>query len=382
MGGGYIVVGNSGINAQYGFLYQRKVFILYALKNAHANQLFTFEGKDDIDVDYQESIHMLHGHEKHYIQVKSGFIDESCFCKVICNWLLLTDDSNKLILYSENKLSFDLGDTTVNKVYQYILKGATKKNSSIAKKTYKKFEKEINDQPQAIIERISSVISGFQHITQGMLELDTQLESVFANTYCQDVIEYDLVKSKRVERLMSYINQEIDLAIKSKKPYVLSYPDLIRLIMKVCEEISDHQYVVDIDELKKKTRPDAARIVRERKAREVKQLYLVDQSDAFVIDGIVRELIYKDFRDVFIEQKSVEIINLEENAHENYDTALLSLTESEACVPKKIYTETLKLPIESSILPNGTIYRRGCYIYLTGDAIDSERQISWGNEDD
>lgn len=45
-------MGNSGINAQHGFLYQRKV--LYAFKNAHTNQLFTFESKDDIDIDYQE----------------------------------------------------------------------------------------------------------------------------------------------------------------------------------------------------------------------------------------------------------------------------------------------------------------------------------------
>ena len=108
----------------------------------------------------------------------------------------------------------------------------------------------------------------------------------------------------------------------------------------------------------------------------------MDQSDAFVVDGIVRELIYKDFRDVFMEQRSVEIINLEQSAYENYDTALLSLTESETCIPKKIYAETLKMPIESSILPDGAIYRKGCYIYLTGATIDSERQISWGNEDD
>lgn len=373
---------DAGINAQYGFLYQRKVFILYALKNAHTNQLFTFEGKDDIDVDYQDSIHMLHEHGKHYIQVKSGHVDEACFCKVICNWLLQNDNPNNFMLFSENKLSFNIDDAIVNKVYQYILNGATKKNSSIAKKTYKNFEKELKDDPQIVIEKISNVISNFQHTIQGMSELDVQLEAVFVNTYCQDVIEYDLVKSKRVERLMSYINQEIDLAIKSKKPYVLSYPDLIRLIVKVCEEISDHRYVVDVDELRKKTRSDAARIVSERKAREVRQLYLVNQSDAFVVDGIVRELIYKDFRDIFMEQRSVEIVNLERSAYENYDLALLSLTEAETCIPKKIYAETLKMPIDSSILPDGTIYRKGCYIYLTGDAIDSESQISWGNEDD
>jgi len=243
-GGGRINISNAGINSQYGFLYPKKVFIVYALENAHTNQVFIFEGKDDIDVNYNDSIHMLHEHGKHYIQVKSGHVDETCFCKVISNWLLIDDTPKKFILFSENELKFDIDDATVNKVYQYMLSGATKKNNSIAKKTYKKFEREIKEQPQALMERISSVVYKFQHIIKGMTELDAQLETIFANTYCQDVIEYDLVKSQRIVRLITYINQEIDLSIKSKKPYILSYQKPFQLIMKVCEEINDHQYSV------------------------------------------------------------------------------------------------------------------------------------------
>ncbi len=375
-------MGNAGINAQYGFLYQRKAFILYALENAHAHQVLTFEGKDDIDVDRKDSIYMLYEHGAHYIQVKSGYIDEACFCKVICNWLLLDDTPDKFTLFSENKLDFDIGDAIVNKVYEYILNGAGKRNNSIAKKTYKKFGEEIKEQAQTVIERISNIISNFRHIIQGMPELDIKLEAIFASTYCQDVTEYDLVKNKRIERLLSYINQEIDLSIKNKKPYMLSYPKLIQLIMKVCDEISDHRYIVDTAELKKKMHPETARLVSKRKIREVRQLYLVDPNDAVVVDGIVRELIYKDFRDVFIAQSEVEIINLEQSAYENYDTVRLSLAESEASIPKKVYTETLKQPISSSILPDGAVYRKGCYVYLTSDAIDPEIQISWGAEDD
>lgn len=375
-------MGNAGINAQYGFLYQRKVFILYALEHAHAHQVLTFEGKDDIDVNHKDSIYMLHEHGEHYIQVKSGHVDEMCFCKIICNWLLLGKTPDKFILFSENMLDFDVGDTVVDKVYEYILNGAGKRNNSIAKKTYKKFEEEIKAQSKTVIEKISNIVSSFQYITQEMPELDIKLEAIFASTYCQDVTEYDLVKNKRIERLLSYINQEIDLSIKNKKPYMLSYPKLIQLIMKVCDEISDHRYIVDTAELKKKMHPEAARLVSERKIREVRQLYLVDPNDAVVVDGIVRELIYKDFRDVFIAQSEVEIINLEQSAYENYDTVRLSLAESEASIPKKVYTETLKQPISSSILPDGAVYRKGCYVYLTSDAIDPEIQISWGAEDD
>lgn len=40
---------NAGITTQYGFLFQRKAFILFALENAGTKQTFTFEGRDDIE---------------------------------------------------------------------------------------------------------------------------------------------------------------------------------------------------------------------------------------------------------------------------------------------------------------------------------------------
>lgn len=156
---------------------------------------------------------MLHEHGEHYIQVKSGHIDEACFCKVISNWLLLDDVPDKFILFSENMLGFDIGDAIANNVYEYILNGAGKRNNSIAKKTYKKFGEEIKEQAQTVIERIFNIISNFQLIIQGMSELYMKLEAIFSSTYCQDVTEYDLVKSKQIERLLSYINREIDLSI-------------------------------------------------------------------------------------------------------------------------------------------------------------------------
>jgi hypothetical protein len=112
----------------------------------------------------------------------------------------------------------------------------------------------------------------------------------------------------------------------------------------------------------------------------VRQLYLVDHADDFVIDGIVHELIYEDFRDIYSIQKETEIINLEENAFENYKSALFALDKTEAAIPHKVYQKTVSLPIGGELIPDGPIYRKGCYVYLTRADIDPESQITWGND--
>lgn len=63
-----------------------------------------------------------------YIQVKSGIISESCFCKVICNWLLLDKTaSDAVILFAENELEALSSDTTKDTIFDYILQGKEKK---------------------------------------------------------------------------------------------------------------------------------------------------------------------------------------------------------------------------------------------------------------
>ena len=103
---------NAGITTQYGFLFQRKAFILFALENAGTKQTFTFEGRDDIEISADESIYSVKSADASYIQVKSGTISESCFCKVICNWLLFDKESSGTVtLFAENQL-----DTLVSNI--------------------------------------------------------------------------------------------------------------------------------------------------------------------------------------------------------------------------------------------------------------------------
>ena len=51
---------NSGIISQYGFLFQRKVFVLYILENINVKQRFCYEGKDDVEVASDKKIYALY----------------------------------------------------------------------------------------------------------------------------------------------------------------------------------------------------------------------------------------------------------------------------------------------------------------------------------
>lgn len=238
---------NAGITAQYGFLFQRKAFILFALENAGTKQTFTFEGKDEIEITTDESIYSVKTADSNYVQVKSGTVNESCFCKIICNWLLLGQTpSDALILFSENQLDTPISDTTKKSILEYVLNGKEKKRNSIAWKTYNKFQSPIEADSDTFLETIEKLLQIIEIRVCSMDNLDRRLEKVFFENYCQDIIEYELAKSKRLERFISYINQEIDAALKSKRPYTLLYSDLIKLIMKTCEEINDHQYIAKI----------------------------------------------------------------------------------------------------------------------------------------
>ena len=371
---------NAGIIAQYGFLFQRKAFIYYVLSNIATNKSFSFEGKDDIDVSIEESIYSMSTSGDSFVQVKSASVDETCFYKIICNWLLAEEKNIKFILFLENELSFPIDNAMQDRILEYISVGRTKKKSSIARKAFEKYKDSIINGDSILAEKVSTLLKTFEREIFDMETLDQKLEELFFSTYCQDIKEYSLAKVKRLERFITYINQDIDASIKQKTPYTRIDSDFIKLILRVCEEISDEKYIANVLELKRNARDKAARIVAERSTREVKQLYTVDQSDQFVIDGIVHELIYKDFREIYAAQKELELANIEQDAHENYTTALFSLDEESSRIPKRVYQETVRIPIEGSLLPSGSIYRKGCYIYLTGDNVADENMISWSEE--
>lgn len=374
-------VNESGITSQYGFLFQRKVFVLYVLENMNVKQRFCFEGKDDVEIAADEKIYELDSSENNCVQVKSGQVEQACFSKVIGNWLLLDSVKPKnYTLFIENELKLDLSVENVTKeMLAFVEDGKSKKKSSIARKVYELYKDDIeNEDAHKFKGDVKNIIEKIKIDKSSINELDLRLEKIFFEKYCTDIVEYDIAKKKRLEKFIQDINKQIDESIKQKKTYSLVFSELMKLIITVSEEISDKSYNVDIKLVKPVLAEKAKKIINERKRKEVKQLFLVNSQEEFVLRGIVNELFYKDFREVFAEQKAMDISNLEEFAKENYDIAKDEL--GLGATPKSLYDRTTVMSIDSEIIPRGPMYKNGCYIYLTSDDADEVLQIEWGEE--
>ena len=278
----------------------------------------------------------------------------------------------------ENDLGFEWSiPKLVDLIKNIVLNGKVRKATSIANKVYNLYLEDIeNNDSKQLKEDIERILTIIYIDKCSVEEIDRRLEEVFFRNHCQDIIEYELAKKKRLEKFIQYINQQIDDAIVEKKTYSLIFPELMRTLTRVCDEISDHKYIANVACLKKSFKDKAEKIVDDRKQREVKQLFLVDHNDAFVIDGIVNELFYKDFRDVYVDKQFIKISNMEQFAKQNFDEALFEI-EGEP-TPRELYLKTTSKVIESDILPNGPMYRKGCYIYLTGGDINDDTQLTWG----
>ena len=365
----------AGIIAQYGFLYQRYVFIKTVLDNIGTDRFFVYEGKDDIDIVEQDQIIGIAIDTNLFVQVKSGTVTKECWSKVIGNWLLIDDGESNYNLFLENSLSFDCNQ--VDNFFKFFLEGKDKRPNSIANQVYKRFIAGRDDAEENVKRICSDLISRvcFQVVT--IEELHQNIADTFFCTYCQDINIYPMAKKCRLNRFIEYIQAEIDCALSQKKNYTLRYQDFINHIGRVTTEISDGKYVVDTTELKKRKKPEAEKIFSDEHYREVEQLRLVDDRKEFIVSELVKELLYKDLRAVYASGQGQTVIsNMEDIAYTNYEESKFDLPEGVAA--RQLFKETTRKEIPSQIINNSPIYRNGCYTYLTGAEIEDEKQITWG----
>ena len=371
----------AGITSQYGFLYQRYVFIKILLDNIGEGKFFTYEGKDDIEISEKESIVSISISCNTFCQVKSGTVTRDCWAKIIGNWLLIDNEKSVYKVILENKLTFDYhSKEIVSEVSKYFFEGKNKNSNSIANKVYKKFIIDYKNTEKDFQEKILMIVS---KITYEVFSLETLKENIvekFKSVYCSDIKTFELAKNCRCNRFFDYIHNEINEAIEKKKSYNLKYQKFISIINKVVGDISDTKYRVEISEIKKKKRPVAESLMNKNECREIKQLRLVNSDSGFIIGELVKELLYKDLREVYFENNNTLISNIEETAHSNFEDVVHKL--SNCSKPKQVFDETVEKDIPLSIVDNSSIYRYGCYTYLTSDEVDKDKQITWGQENE
>lgn len=372
---------SAGITSQYGFLYQRYVFIKTVLENAAVDRFFVYEGKDDIDISENDSIISVSVSNASFIQVKSGTVSIDCWAKVIGNWLLIDDSKSSYKVILENELSFDaLADDTLRVVYTYFVNGKEKKTTSIANKVYKKFIEGKETSDESVKTLLADLLARVKIEVLSLDALKTFIDDTFKKDYCPDIKIFEMAKACRLDRFIEYVQWEIDSALEKKKSFTFRYHDLINILTRITAEISDQKYTVDITETKKRKQTEAARLVADDTLREVRQLKKVNGRSEFVVGELVKELLYKDFRSVYSEPNRTVISNMEDVAHTNFEDALYSLPEDASA--KQLFDETVKRDIPSTIIDNSPIYRHGCYVYLTGEDIENEKQITWGHENE
>ena len=368
---------SAGITAQYGFLYQRYAFIKIALDNAGMDRFFVYEGIDDIDIAEDYRISAVRQYNNQFVQVKSGTVSHDCWAKVIGNWLLIEDETPTYRIVLENALTFDFGeDDVIGSVLGYFTAGADKAPTSIANKVYKKFL-EASDET-VLKNRVVEMLDRISFEVLSMEELYSAIVETFKAIYCPDITKYDIAKICRCDRFIEYINSRIDEAIKKKKSFTLRYVDFMDIINKVTAEISDGKYIVDISEMRKRKTTVAEQLVNSGTLREVRQLRLVNSNRGFIVKELVKELLYRDLREVYATSGSTLISNIEETAYSNFEDVKYSLPEDSE--PRQLFQETISKEIPLNIVDNSPLYRNGCYVYLTGEETDESRQITWGVE--
>ena len=210
--------------------------------------------------------------------------------------------------------------------------------------------------------------------------LKTDIEVSFKNVYCQDIVIFDMAKACRFERFIEYVKSDIDASLEKKKSYTLRYQSFVNIINRVTAEISDHKYTINTSEMRKRKKAEAEKLLTDDDIREIRQLRMVNDNNGFIVGELVKELLYKDFRNVYSEVGNTLIFNMEDIAHSNFEDVLFTLPENPEA--RLVFFETVKREIPSSIIDNSPIYRNGCYVYLTGEEVGDEMQITWGHEDE
>lgn len=366
----------AGITAQYGFLYQRYVFIKMVLENVGVDKFFTYEGIDDVDVLEEHGIYSINFSNNTYVQVKSGNVSRSCWAKVIGNWLLIGESNSTYKIVLENKLLFKINEEQIiDGVCEYFIHGATKAASSIANRVYKKFINDKDISREVLKNKIAELSRQISCEVISLELLKQGIEENFKSTYCQDIKVYEMAKKCRCERFIDYINSAIDEEISKKNSFTLRFVTFMDIINKVSSEISDGKYTIDIGEMKKRKKKEIESLMSSEAPREVRQLRLVNPDERFIINELLKELLYRDFRNVYEISDGTLISNIEETAFFNYEDTKYSLVEHSS--PKQLFEETVEKYIPLSIVNDSPLYRHGCYVFLTSE---ESKKITWGEE--
>ena len=370
-------MGNPGITTQYGFEFQKLVFMYYALQLSVGNTII-YEGADDVELSGTDVLNRFRLGNC-YIQAKSGNVTQSTAEKIFCNWLLAFNNDNEYKCVIERPLVCDyrnnsFRDDLIKKICE-----AKGRSDSLFVKVKKLYY--INDVKE-LSEKLDFLINKAEFIQYSFDELYLTVKNNFAAEYCADT-SVSFLHDERFGAIYDTICLAIRDAMINKISYVLPHKDLFKLISDVQSRMNNNRYDVSFSKFKAKSTSKLKEILKSE-SDAVKQLKVVFNNDVEqIMDNLTEKIFYEDLRNFFLQMsREDDIYDLEYLAHSNYKDVIIQLKlNGDDLVPQKIYRMTIDSDLESVLLStssaNNKFYKRGCYIHLTDTDVDDELKIKW-----
>jgi len=350
-----------GTLAQYGFEFQKEVFVFVLINKLKVGDKASYEMIDDIDFNVSDlgntKLNSLH------VQCKTGSFNYSLFRHVICNWLLY-DYTDEYILFIDNDLNFhfdseNLSEDIISDVKKYF----DKKKQRIDCYLYKIFKKynefnsdiEINKLKSDLLE----ILNKLKIYSKTISTIKEESMNSFIEEYCTD-INIEFAKKSRFEMFCDEIHKGLKKSIEEKKPYTIDFIGFKNLINRTIKSIDNHKYFIDYVEFKNSNKNIYKNLLSSREALFLKKMNMVEGS---IVRYLTYELYYKDLRDYYVGiQKSNLINEIEEHAHFNYTETARKNNN----IWVETFNNTINTPIDNDVLQN-IQYTSGCYMFLSSD---------------
>lgn len=374
----------SGINSLGGFAYQIKVFVSYML-SMDENMQAEFETVDDVSIkkitpdtidDNEDKFRNLIVSPKgtKAIQVKRTAITEKIAKQVLFNWILLegSDESvTDYILFTDS--SYENSDivfaVSAEDLYSEVLDTKKTQKATIAK-VKKKYEKD----KQGFIDVYDAVKNKYTFVSANKIddEINEKCKVLFKKAGVNTITYYN-----RIEELLKHITFEIIKSINEKKPFVISYGEMIAYSEDICARFTDQYMYPVYSEFKKLNKIDFADL-KIAQSREYKQLLACKMPHKLIETHLQYGSYYQNVCYKYLELNKIsKIRDIEVTTFDNFENVKFMLQTEGKDTPVQRLSETKKQP--NSYADSEQI-KYGAGIYLTRED-EVEHQISWEDED-
>lgn len=366
---------NPGLITSHAFEYQKLVYFHYIISSFNVYNDFIYEGEDDIECN------SLLDHSI-YIQAKTGIISEDKKINIIYNWLRVSNWNNAtycLILSQEQLV--DIDEMILKAKDNIIINGEKSNIRSNLYKAYSSCQNCGSFSIEILEDRLKSIKKNFRKRLLPSEEIYSQLSKNYSDSFVsnENVLESQIIRRLDflAERVLKKINDT--LAPSYEYSVVIKRPEFNEWNYEAVEKYNLNNFNARKSRINKNFAIDEG-------LREVIQMRYANLEDDEILDNLINKVLYEDFKDFYISScYSEEIEGIESKAFYNYKNKKKYLKIKSELTSEMLFYEVTNTIINDVLITkmsDAQFCRIGCYIYLSSDSVEEEKQISWEVKDE